>query len=134
VWTKTFTTFKHDKQDLSKDEMETFISNTINLFEFFRDGTVSDKPPSPSLEPVYPMAIAFREEHRKRDGLMIYNYQICSPSGQEQPEINLLTPREYIPNTEYYCIPLFNRSTRRWWLDPFLIRCSTLDEVFMDEE
>jgi hypothetical protein len=119
-----------DREEVDKDEMEAFLDQTISLFEFLRTG--NEKAAGEyTLEPVYPMIISFQEEHRNRDGLMIYDYEIYSLNRQGAPKIRILTPYEYAPNQEYYCIPFCNRSTRKWWLDPFLIPCSQFDTVLL---
>jgi hypothetical protein len=119
-----------DRKEVDKNEMEAFLDRTISLFEFLRTG--NDKTAGEyTLEPVYPMIISFQEEHRNRDGLMIYDYEIYSLNRKDAPKIRILTPYEYAPNQEYYCIPFCNRSTRKWWLDPFLIPCSQLDTVLL---
>lgn len=118
------------RREVSSEEMERFLDQTISLFEFLRTGndrTAGDY----TLEPIYPMIISFQEEHRNRDGLMIYDYEIYSLNRQGAPKIRILTPHEYPPNEEYYCIPFYSRSARQWWLDPFLIPCSEFDSVLL---
>ena len=90
--------------------------------------TVTDTLP---LEPVYPHVISFREVHRKRDGLIIHHHEIYSSAqnlSDPGTSIGVLSQRNYLPSEEYYCIPMFNRATRLWWLNPFLIRCSEFDQ------
>lgn len=128
IWNR----LKHDKRnEVRREEIEHFVSHSHRLFTFFRYGDDKvEKLQKYTLEPIYPMVISFQESHRKRDGLLIYNYEIYSIGDrQENPEIRILTPHEYNPNEEYYCIPFYNRSTKKWWLDPFLMRCSKFDEV-----
>src|SRR5204863_8178208 len=65
------------RTEVNSEEIEKFLDQTINLFEFLRTG--SDRPEDGfTLEPIYPMIISFQEEHRNRDGLMIYDYEIYS--------------------------------------------------------
>lgn len=134
-WKKLFNRIKHDlKHEVRRDEVRHFLTDTIRLFELFRHGTeretANDTLP---LAPVYPHVISFREVHRKRDGLIIHHHEIYSSarpardSAEQRHGIGVLSSHDYVPHEEYYCIPMFNRATRDWWLDPFLIRCSEFD-------
>jgi hypothetical protein len=135
-WVSVFNRLKHDKaNEVSPEEMVGFVDQTVSLFKFFRDGKELSKVRA-IFEgvPVYPMVVSFREQHRKRDGFVIYNYKIHSLDGTEAGyDVKILTPHEYVPNEEYYCIPFYKRSTDEWLLDPFLIRCSKFNSVLNEE-
>lgn len=139
TYVSVFNRIKHDllygpkkRHEVTNNEMERFLDQTIRLFEFLRTGNDDmGRRDGYSLEPVYPMVISFQEAHRNRDGLMIYGYEIYSLNKMRAPKIRILTLHEYAQNEEYYCIPFYNRSTAKWWLDPFLIRCSEFDSVLM---
>jgi hypothetical protein len=130
---------KHDKGEkpiVTRDEMLAFIIDTLEVLRFLRNGN-NEEVGDYSLEPVYPTVISFYEAHRKRDGLMIYNYEISSLADQEQTHeqrIKILTPRQYSANEDYYCIPVFHRSTHTWWLEPFLIRCSVINSLVVKDD
>ena len=140
-WISVFNRLKHDmahtprSAEVTREEIVTFVDQTVSLFRFFRDGReMSDVRAVFEGVPTYPMVVSFREQHRKRDGLIIYNYKIHALDGNETGyDIKILTPHEYVPNEEYYCIPFHKRSTRDWLLDPFLIRCSKLNAVLNEE-
>lgn len=139
-WIGIFNRLKHDKakgepSEVTADEIIDFIDRTYNLFNFFRDGRELSKVRA-IFEgvPIYPIVVSFREQHRKRDGLIIYNYKIHALDGTETGQgVKILTPHEYIPNEDYYCIPFYKRSTKDWLLDPFLIRCSRFNAVMNEE-
>ena len=130
---------KHDKLDkpiVTREEMLAFIQDTLGVLRFLRNGTIDDVGDY-SLEPVYPTVISFCEARRKRDGLMICRYEISSLGDQEQTyeqPIKILTTRQYNANEDYYGIPVFNRSTHTWWLEPFLIRCSVINSLVMKDD
>ena len=132
-WRDLFIRIKHDMgNEVTPDETFKFLANTIALFELFRKGRerafITDTLP---LEPVYPHVISFREVRRKRDGLIIHSHEIYSSaqkSGEQRPRIGILSQNDYKPHEEYYCIPMLKRATRRWWLNPFLIRCSEFNK------
>jgi hypothetical protein len=139
AYVSIFNRIKHEllygprkRTEVTNNEMKTFLDQSIRLFEFLRTGNDDmGRKDGYSLEPVYPMVISFQEEHRNRDGLMIYDYEIYSLNKMRAPKIRILTPHEYAQNEEYYCVPFYNRSTAKWWLDPFLIRCSQFDSVLI---
>jgi len=130
---------KHDKLDkpnVTREEMLCFIQDTLAVLRFLRNGTSADVRDY-SLEPVYPAVVSFCEARRKRDGLMICNYEISSLANEEKtdrPPIKILTTRQYNANEDYYCIPVSDRSTHTWWLEPFLIRCSAINSLLMKDE
>lgn len=135
---------KHDKTELFFKEKElrpiikninyqsvkAFVDTTLELLEFLKDGIVPGRVNSGDIaEPIYPMVVSFREEHRKRDGFSIYNYRVhlTDSLSQEQDDtgdVKILTSREHLSNEQYYCVPCRGKTTSEWWLDPFLIRCN----------
>jgi len=137
---------KHDKGWLKPEDVRRFLDQTLQLLVFLRDGQSLDQNLSvpdrlcQSL-PVYPAVVSFREQHRKRDGLVVSNYKVYShdwdvdedsddPTRVASLNIKIFSPREYTPNEDYYCIPFHKRTTPEWLLDPFLISCSKLNSSF----
>src|SRR5262249_33955988 len=138
-YTSVFNRIKHDlvygpkvRGQVTQSEMRMFLESSVRLFDFLRTGNddVGNRE-GYSLEPIYPMVISFQEEHRNRDELIIYDYEIYSLNRMRAPKIRILTSYEYSTNENYYCIPFYNRSTTKWWLDPFLIRCNQFDSVLL---
>lgn len=137
---------KHDKPErkLAREEFTTFLSQSLELFRFFRDGKEIDDGLSCQemlceSSPVYPSVVSFREQHRKRDGLVICNYKVYShdwkdPDDAKDMGIKILSPHEYAPNEEYYCIPFHKRTTKEWLLDPFLINCNKFNKIFQTKD
>jgi hypothetical protein len=146
-WLGTFNRLKHDNPtgslspEVSSDELISFADRTIRIFNYLQYGNVKvlnmseaarkAEPLSRRL-PVYPMVVSFREQHRKRDGLVVYSYKIHRSDGfgaDDRAAVNIMTPHQYIANEDYYCIPYHKRTTDKWLLDPFLIRCNKIDEI-----
>lgn len=128
---------KHDKGVVcSRQEAIEFLERTVQLFEFFRTNEDSSiGSPGYSLTPVYPSLITFREANRKRDGLLVYHYEVNSMKDElNKNDICVLTPLHFSSYDEYYCIPVFNRSTRRWWREPFLLKTASMAPLFDEEE
>lgn len=146
-WIGIFNRLKHDKStgrlsgEVGSEELIGFADQTIKIFNFLQYGSekalekseaVRKAMPLSQRMPVYPMVVSFREQHRKRDGLVIYSYKIHRSDGfgsDDQAPINIMTPHEYIANEDYYCIPYHKRTTNQWLLDPFLVRCNKIDEI-----
>lgn len=146
TWVSVFNRLKHDKstgslsKEISSAEVRSFANETIRLFTFLQYGerlfdlhdAVRKASPFSHRMPTYPMVVSFREQHRVRDGLVTYSYKIHRSDGlgpDETDSVNIMTPHEYIANEDYYCIPFHKRTMNNWLLDPFLIRCSKLDEI-----
>jgi len=146
---------------LTKEEFGRFMDQTIELFQFLRDGreargkvredesqAVARRGRSDrrelaeiknhylhpnKLEPVYPLVVTFHQTRRKRGGLTIHGYVVEFFEGEEQEEekaVNILTRRQYVTSEQYYCIPYGDRSVGKYWLEPFLVRCSQFDSIF----
>lgn len=145
-WVSIFNRLKHDKstgslsKEVSSDEVMSFANETFRIFNFLQYGerlfdlqaAVRKVKPLSQRMPTYPMVVSFREQHRIRDGLVTYSYKIHRSDGlgpDETDSVNIMTPHEYIANEDYYCIPFHKRTMNNWLLDPFLIRCSKLDEI-----
>jgi hypothetical protein len=146
-WMGVFNRLKHDKstgrlpQEVSGDELLNFADRTIKIFNYLQYGNEKALDMSEAARravplsqrlPVYPMVVSFREQHRKRDGLVVYSYKIHRSDGfgaDDRSAVNIMTPHQYSGNEDYYCIPYHKRTTDKWLLDPFLIRCSKIDEI-----
>ena len=135
-WVNTLNRLKHDKTKetpVSSEELNQYVKIAKELFNYFRTGKIKrdDDISFFDIEPVYPYVVSLRETHRKKDGLIIYNYILHSLDGKDdQTEINILTPREYSSTLNYYCIPVNARAMPGWLLDPFLVPCSKFDAIF----
>lgn len=130
---------KHDiiVDKCKKEKTEELFENAIQLFTFLQYGdfNIHDSEEY-TLTPIYPMVISFREAHRNREGMNVYHYEILSfdtnSSKTQNPQnsIKILTEQKYYQNENYYCIPNTNKSSKQWWIDPFLIQCSKFDDLF----
>lgn len=125
---------KHDSgNSVTREEVKMFLDGTTRLFKFLQRGHI-DNPNGP-IEPVYAHVVSFELMKRDRDGLTTYRYQISSgePEQARMPsEVGILTERNYVPDEEYYCIPMLNRMTDRWWIEPFMIRCSSFNQALTE--
>jgi hypothetical protein len=146
-WMGVFNRLKHDTstgrlaREVRSDELLSFADRTIKIFNYLQYGNekavdmaeaARRAVPLSQRLPVYPMVVSFREQHRKRDGLVVYSYKIHRADGfgaDDRTAVNIMTPHQYIANEDYYCIPYHKRTTDKWLLDPFLIRCSKIDEI-----
>jgi hypothetical protein len=121
---------KHDKLEkppLTRQDVVEFLDQILKLFRYLRDGKDEEGP-------IYPHVVSFREARHKRGGFVIHNYTMVShdTKGEEEEQINILTPREFSASEQYYCIPLEDRATSQNWLEPFLIGCTELDRIFLE--
>jgi|GEM_PF-6778106 len=131
--------FNWSKHDYVRPNPKEIGSNTLSasvkFFNFLQFGNFDvNSFQKYTLTPIYPMVISFRETHRNREGMNIYYYEIYSFHEEEADsayKIKILTEQKYYQNEEYYCIPNIKRSSKDWWIDPFLIQCSKFDNVIM---
>lgn len=140
-WTGVLNRLKHDKlstKPVSKNELAQYVDTAILLFSYLQTGKKNDPNKSDptifEISPIYPIVVSLRESHRKKDGLVIYNYTLHSIDGKnEETKINILTPREYSQTKNYYCIPVNARAMNGWLIDPFIVPCSQFDAIFHDD-
>jgi len=135
-WVKTINDVKHKLHKPQNDDFKACFDGIKQFFHFLRSGEIriSDEF---ELQPVYPMVISFDRALRRSDGLTVSNYVAYSftkkTTAPSDNHVNVLSPRMYAQDEQYYCIPQYNRSTKSWWLEPFLIPCSGLNEAFLQE-
>jgi hypothetical protein len=125
----TINQIKHDKnKSLTREGVEKFLDQTLEIFCYLKDGEDQEGP-------VYPHVVSFCEARHKRGGFVIHNYNMVShdKGGGEAQQINILTPREFSASEQYYCIPVEDRATQQYWLEPFLIGCNQFDTIFEED-
>jgi hypothetical protein len=140
-WIGVLNRLKHDKlsmKPVSRIELTQYVDTAILLFSYLQTGKKKDPNKSDltiyEIAPIYPIVVSLREAHRKKDGLVIYNYTLHSVDGRsENTTINILTPREYSQASNYYCIPVPSRAMNGWLIDPLIIPCSQFDAIFHNE-
>jgi hypothetical protein len=119
-----------------KEKTEEFFEDAIRLFGFLQYGDFNTHESDEfTLTPIYPMIISFKEAHRNREGMNVYHYEILSfdldsrNTANSQNSVKILTEQRYYQNENYYCIPNIKKSSKQWWIDPFLIQCSKFDNI-----
>ena len=86
-----------------------------------------------SVDPVYPYVLQFYSQNVRREGYVLSSYHIKDEEWWGS-DIKVLTTLQLDTSKYYYCIPNLNSSTKRWWIDPFLIECDFVDSIFYGEE
>ena len=132
-WSGILNRLKHEKGKPfpSLEEVNKWANQTLELFRFLRDGKVVGIDHQVlTREAVFPHVVSFRESFQKRGGLTIFNYDLASLDGKQEPNsLKILTPRKHMPAEQYYCIPNKDRSSRKFLLEPFLIPCKNFDDA-----
>lgn len=99
------------------------------------DNELEDK----DCDPIYPYIVTYYKENVDRDNLKKCAYRVPIPTAKKGDDSNgqgfvvtLLTENDYPANT-YFCIPLRYGSSKSWWINPFLIPKSIVQDIFKAE-
>ena len=58
---------------------------------------------------------------------------VIDPQGTgalEDMHVSVLSEFTYNMTSKYYCMPHVGRATRRWWIDPLILKCQLFDDIF----
>ena len=81
-----------------------------------------------SLMPIFPYTIKFNMNRKMKDGYEIKSYSMESIDNVIQ-DIKILSSVEHTEHENYYCIPNFMSSTKKYWIEPFFIRSEIVDSI-----
>ena len=122
----------------SRNVISECIDAAIEILEFFRTGEISRQSTGNdelSLKAIYPYLASYDNSKTNNDGCSVADFNIGLDTNMngivdKNKEIKVLTEFSYDMNEYYYCLPNIYRSNRNWWVDPFIIDCSTFNDIF----
>lgn len=126
----------------SDNTVRWWLREAIRLIRFFATGTFEDLAEGEIskyfLHSINPMIATVYRSNSGRDGYDATTFFLTmdvkgNDIADYQYEINVLSEFSYDMNLKYYCLPNILRSNEKWWIDPFLIDCDAIDDIFRKE-
>lgn len=126
----------------SDNTIRWWLKEAIRMIRFFATGTFEDLTDGQLseyfLNSINPMVASVYRSNSGRDGYDATTFFLTMDvRGNNlvdfQYEINILSEFTYDMNTKYYCLPNILRSNEKWWIDPLLINCNIIDNIFQGE-
>ena len=121
---------------ITPSNVDWWIDTAINILQFFSSGTNSALSASPrSYYAVAPMVASYNNHNDSKDGYDTATFALIFDASEihgKGMEINMLSEFFYEISMRYYCLPNIVRSNNKWWIDPFVIKCSDFDAIFLE--
>jgi len=122
-------------EDLKESNVDWWIDKAIDVIHFLRDGKFRAHGADHDIyAAITPLVASYNKGNVTRDGYHTAMFtMIIDSAGTEDVktwEINVLSEFQYNMSSKYYCLPNIGRSTEKWWIDPFIIKCQLFDDIF----
>lgn len=112
-----------------------WLERTIELLQFLSIRITADKTSQPGYHAIAPMVASYNNHIDSKDGYDTATFALIFDANElngKQTEINMLSEFNYELRLRYYCLPNVVRSNQKWWIDPFVIKCSDFDAIFLE--
>lgn len=123
-------------EELNESNVDWWIEKAIEIIRFLRNGSFKNLGAETNLyAAITPLVASYNKGNDTRDGYhtAMFSLIIDSIGTEDQKklyEINVLSEFGYNMSSKYYCLPNICRSTEKWWIDPFIIKCQIFDDIF----
>ncbi len=129
-----------ERTRFSPENIDWWTEKTIDILKFLQYGSF-DTAKGNLMSAVYPIVAEYNKSNDNCDGYHTSMFMLeieVDADGDGMVdfirEVNVLSEFAYTISHRYYCLPNAIRSTDKWWLDPFIIRCKDFDEIFTEKE
>ena len=117
---------------INNANIDWWLDTAIKILQFFSTGfTLAPR----SYNSVAPMVASYNNHNDSRDGYDTATFALIFDANElngKSMEINMLSEFFYEISMRYYCLPNIVRSNNKWWIDPFVIKCSDFDAIFFE--
>lgn len=123
-------------EELNESNVGWWIEKSIEVIRFLQTGSfdngIDDHRPYTAITP---FVASYNKQNDTRDGYhtAMFTLIIDNANSEEQKrlcEVNVLSEFSYNMSSKYYCLPNIGRATKKWWIDPFIIKCQVFDDIF----
>jgi hypothetical protein len=123
-------------EDMNESNVGWWIEKAIEVIRFLQTGSfehaAGDNRPYTAITP---FIASYNKQNDTRDGYhtAMFTLIIDSTTEEEQKqlcEVHVLSEFRYNMSSKYYCLPNIGRATKKWWIDPFIIKCQVFDDIF----
>jgi hypothetical protein len=120
---------------ISTANIRWWLEHAIELLQFLSTRITADKATHPGYHAIAPMVASYNNHNDSKDGYDTATFALIFDANElngKKTEINMLSEFNYELRLRYYCLPNVVRSNQRWWIDPFVIKCSDFDAIFLE--
>lgn len=128
-------------EDLSEKNAGWWRKKAIRIMRFFATGSFdpTEDPIQYFQNAILPAVASFYSFNSSKDGYDTASLFLTIDVNRDNVddyhrEVNVLSEFSYDMHSMYYCLPNVIRSNRKWWIEPFVIECKLLDDIYRDEE
>lgn len=123
-------------EDLNETNVGWWIEKAMDVIRFLQTGSfdagIGDNRPYTAIAP---FVASYNKQNDTRDGYhtAMFTLIIDNAASEEQKkmcEVNVLSEFHYNMSSKYYCLPNIGQATKKWWIDPFIIKCQIFDDIF----
>lgn len=121
---------------INEGNVDWWLDVAIKLLQFLSTGSSTGR--SSLFSPyhaVAPMVAGYNNRNKSKDGYDTATFALIFDANElngKGMEINMLSEFIYEISMRYYCLPNIVRSNNKWWIDPFVIKCSDFDAIFLE--
>ncbi len=122
--------------DVSNTEgVNWWVAKSLELLYFLRTGkTESVSKGTNVYGSVVPLIASYNRGDQSRGGYQTAMFAlVIDPQGTgtlEDVHVSVLSEFIYNMTSKYYCMPHVGRATKRWWIDPLILKCQLFDDIF----
>ena len=129
-------------ENSSPDVIEAWRQKAIAIIRFLTTGVFEkvegDAPEQPFLKAIVPSMATFYRMENGTDGYNAATFFLTIDATGDRTtdylyEIMVLSEFEYDMRKKYYCLPNVLRVEQKWWVDPLMIECDLVDNIFKEE-
>lgn len=120
---------KHDgiKPSPTLTEADEILNKLITFMHFLRFGKAN------CIDPIYPVVLSFHMSQRTRNGVVFSRYTAVPYDEYTVKDVSIVTQDSFDSYENYYCLPNTKNSSHKWWIEPFFIKCSKVDRLFLND-
>ena len=123
-------------EDLNEANVNWWIEKAIEVIRFLQTGSFNaEDSTNRPYTAIAPFVASYNKQNDTSDGYhtAMFTLIIDNAASDEQKklcEVNVLSEFRYNMSSKYYCLPNIGRATKKWWIDPFIIKCQVFDDIF----
>lgn len=126
-------------EDLSEKNADWWRKKAIRIMRFFATGSFDPAENATQYfqNAILPAVASFYSFNSSKDGYdtasLFLTIDVNRDNvGDYHKEVNVLSEFSYDMHSMYYCLPNVIRSNQKWWIEPFIVECKLLDDIYKD--
>ena len=121
---------------ITEENIDWWFDTAKAIFRFLSLGFLDENElTQQSFNAISPMVASYNNHSDSKDGYDTATFTLIFDAKEidgYSMEINMLSEFTYDISMRYYCLPNIVRSNNKWWIDPFVFKCSDFDKIFIE--